>query len=206
MVQNVLTVDDFNRILDDYAGRWIAHVSVTRSLSNEGGQKSFSEEDPIFIKAYFMRSGQNWDFAKTGFVERGDAVALVKIADSVNKDDLIYADGTSIEISNIDGDATTITVDTASAHSLAVGDAVLITNTTNYNGEFTVATVTDTDTFTIASTSHDKDAETSGYVTRDFSKFRVQEAFDVPGVFSSTTAETSMVYTACNLFLNEKPA
>jgi len=68
---------------------------------------------------------------------------------------------TTTSISSIDGDTTTITVDTSTAHNLTQGDLVSIVGTTNYNGNFVVATVTDSDTFTIASESHDFNAETS---------------------------------------------
>ena len=70
-------------------------------------------------------------------------------------------------ITAIDGDATTITVDTVGdPHGLVVGDRLTIDGTSNYNGTFTVATVTDADTFTIASTSHNQSAESTGTVSQ----------------------------------------
>lgn len=69
-------------------------------------------------------------------------------------------------ISTIDGDATTITVDTVGdVHGFLAGDLVTIDGTTNYNGTFTVAAVTDADTFTIASTSHNVASESAGQAT-----------------------------------------
>jgi len=61
-------------------------------------------------------------------------------------------------ISSINGDGTDITLSTASAHGLAVGDTVRISNTTNYGTtaipvNYTVATVTDSDTVTMKSTT-----------------------------------------------------
>lgn len=199
--QNVLTVNDFDRILDNYAGRQIIHVPVTQTTSNISGEETLTDGTPAEIKAYIMRTGQNWDFEKAGFFEKGDAVALTKYADSVAMNDKIYADGVTVTISNIDGDATTITVDTSSNHGLSANDEVIISGTTNYDGVYTVATITDPDTFTISDTNHDFAAETSGYVVKDYSKFRVKERFDVPGVFNSTEATTTFTYTACNLFL-----
>src|SRR3990167_11380441 len=49
----------------------------------------------------------------------------------------------TVTISNIDGDATTITVDTDAAHNLLAGDVIKITETANYNGTYKVAGVTD---------------------------------------------------------------
>ncbi len=69
-------------------------------------------------------------------------------------------------ISAIDGDATTITVDTVGdVHGFVTGDLVNIDGTTNYNGTFTVATAPDADTFTIASTAHNVAAESAGQTT-----------------------------------------
>lgn len=69
---------------------------------------------------------------------------------------------TGATISNIVGDGTTITVDTVgSNHGLYANAPVTISGTTNYNGNYTVASVTDADTFTITSTTSAA-AETSG--------------------------------------------
>lgn len=74
----------------------------------------------------------------------------------------------SAVISNIDGDATTITVTTTAAHKLDVGSPVTISGTTNYNGSYVIASIvgvaTTSTEFTIASTEHDFAAETTGAV------------------------------------------
>lgn len=128
MTQSVLSVTDFDRILDNYAGRQVSHIKTTQTVSNLSGQETLTEAEAVTIKSYFMRTNQNWDFAKFGFTEKGDAVVLAKYADSVSKDDIISVEG---------------------------------------------------------------------------NKFRIKEAFDVPGVFDSTGSGTSFTYTACNLFLVE---
>ena len=87
--QNILSVKDFNNILEDYAGQRVQHVPVTKTLDNLSGQETLTEGTMVYIKAYFMRTSQNWDYAKAGFIERGDAVLLSKYDDSVGKDDLI---------------------------------------------------------------------------------------------------------------------
>lgn len=128
MVQNVLSVKDFDRMLDNYAGRQISHTSVTQSTSNITGQQTLTEGTAVTLKAYFMRTNQNWDYEKMGFLEKGHAIVLAKYADGVDKNDKITVDG----------------------HS-----------------------------------------------------YRVQESFDVPGTYDSTGSGTTMVYSACNLFLIE---
>jgi len=60
---------------------------------------------------------------------------------------------TGATVSLIDGDGTTITVDTTGSHGLYAGAPVTISGTTNYNGNFVVAGVTDANTFTVSSTT-----------------------------------------------------
>ncbi|MBT7402268.1 hypothetical protein HN777_00580 [Candidatus Woesearchaeota archaeon] len=40
-------------------------------------------------------------------------------------------------------------------------------------------------------------------ITADSSKYRVREAYNVSGVFSSTSSATTFTYTVCNLFLEQ---
>ena len=128
MTQRVLSVADFDSILDNYAGRQLTHTPVVRTISNITGQETLGDGTPKTLKAYFMRTSQKWDFEKMGFLEKGDAVALTKYADGVVKNDKITVEG---------------------------------------------------------------------------NKYRVREAYNVPGTFDSTGSGTTMTYTACNLFLIE---
>ena len=98
MVQNILSVADFNQILDNYAGRQVAHVVTTKTTSNISGQETLSGASPVTIKAYFMRTSQKWDYSKAGFLENGDAVLLSKFADGVVKDDIITVEGINYRV------------------------------------------------------------------------------------------------------------
>lgn len=80
--------------------------------------------------------------------------------------------GSTVAISLIDGDATTITVDTSADHNLSAGDTVTIAGTTGYNGIFTVATITDANTFTIASTDHNLASSNTGTIIRGGATYR----------------------------------
>ena len=85
--QNVFSVDDFDRVLDSYAGRQVQHVKVSRGTANISGQETLTNASTAYIKAYFMRTSQKWNF------EKGDAVMLAKEADAVKKDHKVIADG-----------------------------------------------------------------------------------------------------------------
>lgn len=93
MVQNVLTVNDFDAMLDNYAGRQVSHAVVTRAISNMTGQETMSYGDARTLKAYFVRTSQAWDYEKAGFLEKGHAIMLSKYADGVVKNDKITVDG-----------------------------------------------------------------------------------------------------------------
>lgn len=98
MVQKVLTARDFNRILDSYAGRQLSHIPIVKSISNMTGQETLTEGTAVSIKAYFMRTGQNFDYGKQGFLEKGDAVVLSKYADGVTTNDIIEVEGNKFRI------------------------------------------------------------------------------------------------------------
>ena len=89
MVQKILSKNDFQRILESYAGQLIKRIPITKTTSNTSGEETLTEGTPEMIKAYFMLTGQNWDYQKAGFIEKGDAVLLAKYEDGVKKNDLI---------------------------------------------------------------------------------------------------------------------
>ena len=126
MVQSVLSVNDFDRILDNYTGRQVTHTPIVRTVSNISGQETLTDGTAVTIKAHFIRTNQKWDFEKAGFLEVGNGVLLAKYADGVVKNDKITVGGND---------------------------------------------------------------------------YRVREAYNVPGVFSSTSSDTTFTYTSCNLFL-----
>lgn len=68
-----------------------------------------------------------------------------------------------IQITNITASGGNITVDTAAPHGITAtaGRKVVISNTTNFNGEYDIASVTDTDTFVLTATGITA-SETSG--------------------------------------------
>ena len=98
MVQNVLTVADFDRVLDNYTGRVVSHIPQVKTTSNITGQETLTDGTAVNIKAHIFRTNQNWDFAKAGFLEKGNAVMLSKYADSVGKDDVISMEGDKFRV------------------------------------------------------------------------------------------------------------
>lgn len=79
------------------------------------------------------------------------------ILDVVNK---------TVNISAIDGDATTITITTSSAHGLSANNFLTIAGTTNYNGVFPAKTASGT-SITISSIAHNEASEATGTVTHN---------------------------------------
>ena len=98
MVQNILTVKDFDRMLSDHAGRQLTHTPIVKTVSNVSGQETLTDGTAVTIKAYFMRTNQRWDFEKAGFFEKGDAVVLAKYASGVVKNDKITVEGNDFRV------------------------------------------------------------------------------------------------------------
>ena len=80
--------------------------------------------------------------------------------------------GSTVAIGGIDGDASEIVVDTSSVHNLSAGDTVTIAGTVGYDGTYVVDSITDTDTFVIADTSHNIGAEATGTMIRGGATYR----------------------------------
>lgn len=204
MVQaQILTSAQFESNFLKNFGRYVAHVPVTRAYSNIGGQETLTPGTGIIVFAIFQRRNTTWLFDKATNIQGGDAYLMAKTADGIEKDDLVYADGVKLDISDIDGNATTITITTSANHGLSADDEIYITSTTNYNGVYTVASITDADTFVISDATHDFDAETEGYTIKDYQKFRIKDVIRRYGVYGS---DEEPVYDFCNLFFTEEGA
>lgn len=93
MVNSILNANDFNDILDDYAGRTLSHTPVTQTTSNITGEETLTDGTPVDIKCYVMKVGQNFNYKEVGFMEIGDMVGLFKVADNVKINSKITVNG-----------------------------------------------------------------------------------------------------------------
>lgn len=98
VLQRVLSVADFDFILDNYAGRQLTHTPVTKTGSNYTGEEILVEGTPVSIKCYVMKTAQNFNFKEHGFLEKGDMVGLFKIADNVTLNSIITVDGEDFRV------------------------------------------------------------------------------------------------------------
>lgn len=183
-------------------GRYVALVPTTKAFDNINGSETItaSESTATVILAVFLRRQQKWMFDKAGMIEGGDAYLMSRPSDGVAMDKFVYANGTEVSISSIDGDTAKISITTSSAHGLTVGDKIYIGGTTYYNGIYTVATTPLSTTLTITDASHNYAAETSGTLVRDWEVYRVKENLVRSGQFGDIAASS---YTYSNLFLRD---
>lgn len=200
-VTNFFTETDFQKLVLNDFGREIILVPVTQSISNFSGKETLTAGTASVIEAYFLRTNNEHDFQQSGLVEVGDAICVAKFASGVKKDDLIYADGTNVEISSIDGGTSSISVVTSTAHGLSASEEIMIVGTTNYDGDYTVNSVSGTTAFVITDASHDVATETSGQINKGFKKFRVKETINYPSVFDNTGGATRKIYSVSSCFL-----
>ena len=191
--------EEFDAIMDDLGNAFLLEPTV-KTLDNISGQETLTTGTLRVITGnYFFKQNQKWTYDESGQVETGDAAVLIKFKEGVKKDDIVVSYGSSLDLTAIDGDATTISITTTSAHNLSVGDKIAIFNTTNYNGRFTVATVPTSTTLTISDTAHDLAAEAVGEVAKNLERFRIRDILHVPGGFNETQIG-AFTYDYCNLF------
>lgn len=93
MANNILSAEDFNAILDDYAGRTLVHTPTVQTTSNITGEETLTDGTPANIKCYVMKKGQNFNYKEVGFMEQGDVIGLFKVADSVKINSKITING-----------------------------------------------------------------------------------------------------------------
>lgn len=196
----MITEAQFNTAYIQRLGRYVVHVPQTKALGNISGEETLSadESSASVILAVFLRREKRWVFDKAGLIEGGDAYLVSRPVAGVVKDDFIYANGTDLAISSVDGDATTITISTSTNHGLSAGDKVFVGGTTNYDALYTVASTPTATQFTITDNAHDLAAETAGIVTRDFDSFIIKDHIGRYGQFGGSPEK---VYDFSNLFL-----
>ena len=98
MTNNILSVADFNSILDSYAGRTLNHTPVTQITSNLTGEETLTDGTVVAIKCYVMKTGQNFNYKEMGLMEGGDVVGLFKIADNVKINSKITINGETFRV------------------------------------------------------------------------------------------------------------
>lgn len=193
-----LSRSNFNSSFMNRVGLYAVRLPVTVTYDNGTGGESFIYGSAQIVLGALIRFKQEWLFDKAGNIEAGDAYFMTSAENTINKNDLIYGEGIPFSISSIDGNTTTISITTSSAHGLSAGASIYIHSTTNYNGVYTVATVPTSTTLTITDNTHNFAAETSGKLVRDYNVFRVNDVVIRPGAFGNLEQTT---YTYCNLFL-----
>jgi hypothetical protein len=97
-IQNILSAKQFDKFLDQTAGRRLLHTPVTKNTSNVTGQETLTEGTSAFIKAHFVRTSQRYEFEKAGLIEQGNAILISKYSDNVQKDDLITANNEKFRV------------------------------------------------------------------------------------------------------------
>ena len=193
---------DFENILNEWPGKNVILTPVTKTSTNLGGDEILTDGTPKQIKVYFLRTENKISYEKAGFLTHGNAIMCAKYSDGPKFNDKVAANGILYDISAIDGNTTTISITTSTSHGLNANDKIMITNTTNYNGLYVVATAPTTVTLTIANTTHNFDAETTGILSKSYEIYRIKEALDRKGP-NETSSDFIYTYISCNLFLED---
>jgi hypothetical protein len=191
-----------NQFLSDYiyrVGMYAAYAAPTLTYNNITGEETLTAGTPSVILGYYVRKDQQWLYDREGNVQGGDAIFMTIADIALVKDGFVYIDGNDFSLTTISGSATTISGTTSTVHGLSVGQSVIISGTTNFDGLYTIATVPSTTTFTITDALHNFPAETSiGRITRNYHIYIIKNIVTRYGQFGNLQQKC---YNYCNLFL-----
>lgn len=155
------------------------------STSVEANAATSGADNPLLLFRNPVGSG------KTCFIKRIlVGVEIVNIPTTFKVYGRPTLTNTVATITNITQGAlsTTVTVTTSAANGATVGATVVISGTTNFNGTFTVASVTSTTIYTFTKTAGTGNTNTSGTSTMNSSLGTAMSAFPMKRVASPTAA------------------
>jgi hypothetical protein len=96
-----ITKADFeDNAFSDFA-RTVVRTPITKTTSNSTGSPTFSSGTTSSIQSIFTRRNQNFDWAKEGLFEAGDAFMQFKEDQTMNKDDWITVGGEKFRVDTI---------------------------------------------------------------------------------------------------------
>ncbi|MCF7861202.1 hypothetical protein K9M79_03065 [Candidatus Woesearchaeota archaeon] len=82
-------------------GQTVSRTPITVVLDNESGAPTFTTGTPANITAIFTKRNQNYDWAKEGLFDGGDAFMQFDKDQAMNKDDRITFNGEKFRVDNI---------------------------------------------------------------------------------------------------------
>jgi hypothetical protein len=90
----------FDSMADKY-GSEVSRVPITLSLSNIEGDETMTRGTTATLQVYIVRKARPWKFDNSGMIEGGDAVMLVKEANTVNRHDQIIWNGNTYRVETV---------------------------------------------------------------------------------------------------------
>lgn len=84
-------------------GQTVNRTPRTKTTSNSTGSPTYTDGTPADIQAIFTHRGQDFDWAKEGLFEGGDAFMQVDKDQALNKEDIILVAGKKYRVDTIIG-------------------------------------------------------------------------------------------------------
>jgi len=96
----IVEADFTSNALNDF-GQTVVRTPITKTVSNNTGSPTYTSGTNQNITAIFTHRSQNFDWAKEGLFEDGDAFMQVDKDQALNKEDIITVDSQKYRVDNI---------------------------------------------------------------------------------------------------------
>lgn len=145
----------------------VKHMASTR-YTEDGLQGLGSRKINTITETLSNNTNVDFELSADAMTDAGSGTDKVMLFAIMNSDPTAAVRaGDRVAIIDITGSGTAATVTTGSIHGLSVGDSVIVAGTANYNGTYTIATVTDDTHFTFATTETTHETVGSIYSNSD---------------------------------------
>jgi len=101
MVYNFTATKTSTDILIDNMSKTLSRTPITKTTSNITGDETLTEGNPVNISGVFYKKDDERLLDKEGLFKGADAVLIVKIGVTINKDDKITFDSEDFRVEDV---------------------------------------------------------------------------------------------------------
>ena len=93
--------EDFENSAFEDIARELYWTPRTKTVSNITGSPTYTNNKTVIIKGIFTKRSINYDWAKDGFMEQGNAFLQVKEDTDIRKDDFIHTNDETFRVEEV---------------------------------------------------------------------------------------------------------
>lgn len=91
----------YRRVMPQFFITSVTHIPVIKKIDNVTGDELLIDSNSNIINVYIVRKTSDWWFDKTGEIQGGNALMLVKHDQIINKNDKIIWNNNTYRVKNI---------------------------------------------------------------------------------------------------------